>query len=80
MIYTATTSQQKKALTSQMGMLGTHSTIRIYFAADSGSDSEHWNGNEKCLGATATFMSGITLPNSLGSNGRCENSTYHHSL
>jgi hypothetical protein len=46
-------SQHQEALASQMGMLGTQRTFRIYLAADSG----HWNRNERMP------MSHISLKN-----------------
>jgi uncharacterized protein YmfQ (DUF2313 family) len=43
MMHTATMSQRQKAVAQRMGTLGTHSTLRIHLAADSG----HWNQNER---------------------------------
>ena len=55
------------------GYMRTHSTFIIHLAAD----SEHWNWNEKCLGATAFSNSEITFPKLFET---CVNTTWYHKL
>jgi hypothetical protein len=60
---------------SQMGTLGTQSTVRGHWTADSGHGIEM----KECLGATTALMidSEITLPKLLG---RRANTTGYHDL
>jgi hypothetical protein len=58
MMHTATVSQHQRALAQRMGTLGTHSTLRIHLAADSG----HWNRNKRMPRSYSSLDSKDKIP------------------